>query len=98
MEFYNYFWTLNFYSKPNFINSLFITLLLAILFTLFQIYEYLNASFSIIDGIYGSTFFMATGFHGLHVIIGTLFLSVCFYRGSFDHFSINHHFGFEAAA
>jgi cytochrome c oxidase subunit 3 len=50
------------------------------------------------DSIYGSTFFIATGFHGLHVIIGTLFLIICFIRIKSLHFSKSHHFGFEAAA
>nr|UNZ93501.1 cytochrome c oxidase subunit III [Antheraea yamamai] len=78
--------------------SLFITIILGIYFTILQAYEYLEAPFSIADSIYGSTFFMATGFHGLHVIIGTLFLIICFIRHLFKHFSSNHHFGFEAAA
>nr|YP_010527030.1 cytochrome c oxidase subunit III [Acosmeryx castanea]UXR12367.1 cytochrome c oxidase subunit 3 [Acosmeryx castanea]WMQ52788.1 cytochrome c oxidase subunit III [Acosmeryx castanea]WMQ78073.1 cytochrome c oxidase subunit III [Acosmeryx castanea] len=80
------------------IQSLFLTILLGIYFTILQAYEYLEAPFSIADSIYGSTFFMATGFHGLHVIIGTIFLTVCFFRQLNKHFSKNHHFGFEAAA
>nr|YP_009255794.1 cytochrome c oxidase subunit III [Antheraea assamensis]ANE10883.1 cytochrome c oxidase subunit III [Antheraea assamensis] len=78
--------------------SLFITIILGIYFTILQAYEYLEAPFSIADSIYGSTFFMATGFHGLHVIIGTLFLFICFIRHFYNHFSSAHHFGFEAAA
>nr|YP_009743945.1 cytochrome c oxidase subunit III [Protambulyx ockendeni]QIE12716.1 cytochrome c oxidase subunit III [Protambulyx ockendeni] len=78
--------------------SLFLTIMLGIYFTILQTYEYLEAPFSIADGIYGSTFFMATGFHGLHVIIGTIFLIVCFTRQLNKHFSNKHHFGFEAAA
>lgn len=78
--------------------ALLLTILLAITFTSFQAYEYLEASFNISDGIYGSTFFMATGFHGFHVIIGTIFLSVCFFRLLKNHFTRKHHFGFEAAA
>jgi len=74
------------------------TILLAILFTSLQVFEYKEASFNISDGIYGSTFFMATGFHGFHVIIGTLFLTVCLFRLINNHFTILHHFGFEAAA
>jgi len=74
------------------------TILLAILFTALQVFEYNEASFNISDGIYGSTFFMATGFHGFHVIIGTLFLTVCLFRLMKNHFTILHHFGFEAAA
>nr|YP_010177762.1 cytochrome c oxidase subunit III [Meleonoma mirabilis]QST15488.1 cytochrome c oxidase subunit III [Meleonoma mirabilis] len=78
--------------------SLFITILLGIYFTILQAYEYIEAPFTIADSIYGSTFFMATGFHGLHVIIGTIFLFICFIRHLNNHFSNNHHFGFEAAA
>jgi len=74
------------------------TLFLAILFISFQAYEYMEASFTISDSVYGSTFFMATGFHGFHVIIGTLFIFVCFIRHLKTHFSKKHHFGFEAAA
>nr|YP_009740490.1 cytochrome c oxidase subunit 3 [Athetis pallidipennis]QID03229.1 cytochrome c oxidase subunit 3 [Athetis pallidipennis] len=78
--------------------GLFITIILGIYFTMLQAYEYFEAPFTIADSIYGSTFFMATGFHGLHVIIGTLFLIVCLIRHLNNHFSSNHHFGFEAAA
>jgi len=49
-------------------------------------------------GIYGSSFFMATGFHGLHVIIGTIFLTVCLFRAMAGQFTAERHFGFEAAA
>lgn len=80
------------------INGLGITILLAVIFTGFQAYEYLEAPFTISDGIYGSTFYMSTGFHGFHVIVGTLFLTVCLYRLYNHHFTKNHHFGFEAAA
>nr|SAI76014.1 cytochrome c oxidase subunit 3 [Botryococcus braunii Showa] len=78
--------------------ALLITVALALLFTAFQGYEYLEAPFTIADGIYGSTFFLATGFHGFHVIIGTLFLLVCLVRLYNYHFTKSHHFGFEAAA
>lgn len=78
--------------------GLFITIILGIYFSIIQIYEYIEAPFSIADRIYGSTFFMATGFHGLHVIIGTIFLTICLFRQMNNHFSKNHHFGFEAAA
>ena len=54
--------------------------------------------FSLKSGIFGSTFFMATGFHGLHVIIGTIFLAVCLWRAKEGHFTKEHHFGLEAAA
>nr|YP_009516287.1 cytochrome c oxidase subunit III [Choristoneura conflictana]AYA73146.1 cytochrome c oxidase subunit III [Choristoneura conflictana] len=78
--------------------GLFITVMLGIYFTMLQAYEYIEAPFTIADSIYGSTFFMATGFHGLHVLIGTIFLFICLIRHMNNHFSKNHHFGFEAAA
>nr|AXS65785.1 cytochrome c oxidase subunit 3 [Cucujoidea sp. 22 KM-2017] len=77
--------------------SLFLTILLGIYFTFLQLIEYIEASFTIADSIYGASFFMATGFHGLHVMIGTMFLSVCLIRHLTNQFSFNHHFGFEAA-
>nr|YP_010625978.1 cytochrome c oxidase subunit III [Parainocellia braueri]WBK02724.1 cytochrome c oxidase subunit III [Parainocellia braueri] len=80
------------------IQSLFFTVILGIYFTMLQAYEYYEASFTISDAVYGSTFFMATGFHGLHVIIGTTFLIICLLRQISSHFSSNHHFGFEASA
>ena len=75
-----------------------ITILLGLYFTALQAIEYYEARFSIADRAYGSTFFIATGFHGLHVIVGTRFLLVCFLRHLKREFSPNHHFGFEAAA
>nr|AML26469.1 cytochrome c oxidase subunit III [Staphylinidae sp. BMNH 1274657] len=78
--------------------GLMLTVLLGIYFSILQGYEYIEASFTISDAVYGSTFFMATGFHGLHVIIGTTFLAVCLMRHLNNHFSSIHHFGFEAAA
>uniref|UniRef100_A0A646QIR8 Cytochrome c oxidase subunit 3 n=1 Tax=Hemiscolopendra marginata TaxID=943146 RepID=A0A646QIR8_9MYRI len=78
--------------------ALLITILLGFYFTVLQAYEYMEASFAISDSSFGSTFFMATGFHGLHVIIGTIFLLICYIRLLFKHFSSDHHFGFEAAA
>jgi heme/copper-type cytochrome/quinol oxidase subunit 3 len=56
------------------------------------------SNFSIDDGIYGSVFYLATGFHGFHVFIGTVFLIVCLIRINLNHFSRTHHIGFEAAA
>jgi heme/copper-type cytochrome/quinol oxidase subunit 3 len=58
----------------------------------------MHATFGFADGIYSSTFYMATGFHGFHVLIGTVFLLVCLFRGIKGHFKTDHHFGFEAAA
>ena len=85
-------------SKKEAIFGLSITIVLAIFFTFQQVLEYLTAPFSISDGIYGSTFYLATGFHGFHVFIGTCFLIVCLFRLILDHFTRTHHFGFEAAA
>nr|QIT06411.1 cytochrome c oxidase subunit 3 [Neelides sp. FZ-2019] len=78
--------------------SLLMTVILGIYFTCLQALEYWEASFSISDSTYGSTFFVATGFHGLHVLIGTTFLIICLTRIYSYHFSTSHHFGFEAAA
>jgi cytochrome c oxidase subunit 3 len=82
----------------NALNSLFQTVVLAVLFTSLQFFEYLEAPFDISDGIYGSTFFMATGFHGFHVIVGTIFIAICLFRTAHGHFTRTHHLGFEAAA
>lgn len=78
--------------------ALIITVVLAVIFTGLQGFEYATAPFTISDGVYGSCFYLATGFHGFHVIIGTLFLMVCFFRLYLNHFTREHHFGFEAAA
>nr|YP_010352896.1 cytochrome c oxidase subunit III [Pseudotibiozus cerasopus]UOF70236.1 cytochrome c oxidase subunit III [Pseudotibiozus cerasopus] len=78
--------------------ALVITVMLGLYFTALQAFEYIEAPFTIADSVYGSTFFMATGFHGLHVIIGTSFLTVCLLRHILFHYSPHHHFGFEAAA
>jgi cytochrome c oxidase subunit III len=78
--------------------GLVLTVLLGIAFTACQAYEYGHAAFNFAGHIYGSTFFMATGFHGAHVIIGTIFLFVCLVRAIKGHFTPKQHFGFEAAA
>jgi heme/copper-type cytochrome/quinol oxidase subunit 3 len=67
------------------------------LFSLFQKYEYDHATFSINDGAYGSVFYMTTGFHGLHVFIGTVFLFICLIRHNNYQFFKNHHVGFVCA-
>jgi len=85
-------------SRINRIQALILTVGLGIYFTFLQAGEYMEASFSISDRVYGSTFFVATGFHGLHVLIGSRFLLVCLARVVLHHFSDGHHFGFEAAA
>lgn len=79
-------------------NRLLITVILGIYFTILQAYEYIEAPFSIADRIYGTSFFIATGFHGFHVIVGTIFLLICYLRHLNNQFSSNHHFGLEAAA
>ncbi|KFB10754.1 cytochrome c oxidase subunit 3 [Nitratireductor basaltis] len=75
-----------------------ITVALGVLFSYVQFYEYVHAPFAFKDSIYGATFFMATGFHGFHVIVGTIFLLVCLLRAMAGHFTPQQHFGFEAAA
>nr|AWU48992.1 cytochrome c oxidase subunit 3 [Mesohomotoma hibisci] len=75
--------------------SLMITILLGLYFSMLQLYEYINAPFCFSDSIYGSTFFLTTGFHGIHVIIGTLFIMHTFMRMNKLHFSKTHHLGFE---
>jgi len=71
---------------------------LGAIFTCFQAFEYIESSFTLSDGIYGSTFFLATGFHGFHVLVGTIMLLVMLVRQINYHFTQQHHFGFEAAA
>jgi cytochrome c oxidase subunit III len=75
-----------------------ITVLLGMLFTYIQAYEYASAGFAFAGNIYGATFFMATGFHGLHVIIGTIFLLVCLIRAMRGRFTPERHLGLEFAA
>ena len=74
-----------------------VTVLLAAVFTALQGVEYMNAGFTIADGAYGSTFYMATGFHGLHVLIGTLFIGVAFFRVLSYQLTDHHHLGFESS-
>ena len=74
------------------------TIILGALFTCVQAYEYGHAAFNYSGHIYGATFFMATGFHGAHVLIGTIFLIVCLIRTLKGHFTPTHHLGFEFAA
>jgi cytochrome c oxidase subunit III len=85
-------------NRRDLVRGLGITIILGLLFTSFQVFEYAHAAFGFKEGIYPSTFFMATGFHGFHVIIGTCFLIVCFFRARAGHFTPQQHFGFEAAA
>ncbi len=80
------------------VKALAITVGLGIIFTGFQAYEYVHATFAFKDGIFPSAFYMATGFHGFHVLVGTIFLFVCLVRTQKGHFTPESHFGFEAAA
>lgn len=84
--------------NENFLLSLGLTVGLGVLFLGFQVYEYVHASFGFTQGIFPSTFYMATGFHGFHVFVGTVFLAVCWLRARKHHFTAKSHFGFEAAA
>jgi cytochrome c oxidase subunit 3 len=80
------------------IQGLVLTVILGAIFSLLQAYEYHHATFSFTEGIYPSTFYMATGFHGFHVLVGTIFLFVCLLRAKKGHLTPDRHFGFEAAA
>ena len=80
------------------IKALWCTIGLGVFFTMCQLYEYTHAEFGFRQGVFPSTFFMATGFHGFHVLVGTIFLSVCLWRVYQRQFEPNSHFGFEAAA
>lgn len=84
--------------RKNLLVGLGLTILLGISFTTLQAIEYSHAAFGFTEGIYPSTFYMATGFHGFHVLVGTIFLIVCWFRAYLGHFTPEQHFGFEAAA
>ena len=85
-------------NRKDFMMGLGLTIILGAIFTALQALEYSHAPFGFTDGIYPSVFYMATGFHGFHVLVGTLFLAVCWLRGRAGHFTAEQHFGFEAAA
>ncbi|MDE3237820.1 MAG: cytochrome c oxidase subunit 3 [Paracoccaceae bacterium] len=85
-------------NRKDLVNGLILAMGLGALFTCFQAYEYSEASFGFAGNIYGASFFMATGFHGAHVIIGTIFLGVCLIRALRGDFTPEQHVGFEAAA
>ena len=78
--------------------GLWLTILLGVLFSGVQVYEYGHAPFGFGGNTYSSAFYMATGFHGFHVLVGTIFLTVCLVRTYKGHFTPRQHFGFEAAA
>nr|WEG22882.1 cytochrome c oxidase subunit III [Diprion sp.] len=84
--------------KKESLNSLMLTILLGMIFSYLQWYEYKQSSFTMADSIYGSTFFISTGFHGIHVIIGTIFILINYTRINNNHYSKMHHLGFEAAS
>ena len=84
--------------REGFKKGLILTILLGALFTFVQVYEYMHAPFGFANTIYGATFFMATGFHGFHVLVGTIFLLVCLVRAYNGHFTQKQHLGFEFAA
>lgn len=85
--------------NKDFALGLALSVLLGVVFMGFQVYEYaFSAHFGFTDGIYASTFYMATGFHGFHVFVGTIFLFICWIRAKKQHFTKESHFGFEAAA
>nr|AIW06390.1 cytochrome c oxidase subunit III [Ichneumonidae sp. MT-2014] len=85
-------------NKNNTLKGIFSTIIFSIYFTSLQFQEYSEAPFSLADSSYGSIFFLLTGFHGIHVIIGTLFIIISMYRIYYNHYSTFHHFGFEASA
>nr|UZT67775.1 cytochrome c oxidase subunit III [Paracanthobdella livanowi] len=85
-------------NKNNASLALMMTIMLGMFFTYLQATEYMSTSFSISDSVYGTTFFITTGFHGTHVIIGSMILMVMFYRNLNEHFSSTHHVGFEVSA
>ena len=91
------------FSHINIINNkkrelfLIFTLILGIYFTILQGFEYYMCAFTIADRVFGSIFFIATGFHGIHVLVGSIFLIICLFRLFFLHFSIINHLGYEIA-
>jgi len=85
-------------NRKNAILGLVSTIILATIFTSLQALEYIESTFSISDSVFGSTFYLSTGFHGIHVLVGTIFLLVCTLRLINHHFTQQNHFGFEAAA
>ena len=85
-------------NRKDFVQGLTIAILLGVAFTALQAYEYGHAAFGFSGNIYGASFFMATGFHGAHVIIGSIFLFVCLMRALKGHFTQTSHIGFETAA
>jgi len=85
-------------NRKDAVQALWFTVILGLLFTSCQAFEYTHAAFGFKDGVFASTFFMATGFHGFHVIVGTIFLTVCLVRATKAQFTPRQHLGFEFAA
>jgi cytochrome c oxidase subunit 3 len=86
-------------NQKDMVKALTYTVLLGLSFTGLQAYEYHHAAFGFKQGIYASNFYMATGFHGAHVLIGTIFLIICLFRAKKGHFVAGKgHLGFEFAA
>lgn len=86
-------------NQKDLVNAIGCTVLLGILFSALQAYEYHHAEFKLNDGVYAANFYLATGFHGLHVIVGTIFLAVCYFRAKRGDFAKGKgHLGFEFAA
>jgi len=85
-------------NRKDMASGLVLAIVLGVIFTIMQGYEYTHAAFGFSGNIYGANFFMATGFHGAHVIIGTIFLFVCYLRLRVGDFTPEKHLGFEAAA
>nr|AEX37732.1 cytochrome c oxidase subunit 3 [Pseudogarypus banksi] len=84
-------------NKKKFMTFIFLSIILGLYFTTLQSWEYFNAKFTITDSVYGSIFFTATGFHGLHVILGSSFLMIILYRSYIFHTNKIYHIGFEAS-
>lgn len=84
-------------NRSGVLNGLLVTVILAIVFTGFQGVEYTVSSFTLSDGAFGSSFYFGTGFHGLHVIVGTAFIAVGLWRVLAYHSTENHHLGMESA-
>ena len=88
--------TWSFWKELHYLVGLLLTILLATLFTILQGFEYVSAPFTITDSVFGSCFYMTTGFHGFHVFVGTCCLLVSLFRIIINHFTNTHHFGFES--
>lgn len=92
-------YALNENNQKDFIRGIGCTIILGLFFTIVQGYEYLHADFSISSGIYGANFYLATGFHGIHVIVGNIFLIICYFRAKKSEFvNSQRYLGFEFAA